>query len=297
MTTLHATGLSAKKAARQVLADKFDAVRKHLLLVFETLTEAERIHKLRVSVRRATAAVDAFAPCLPKREHKRARRMLRTIRRTAGVARDWDVFFPAIAEWMKDQPEGAHPFADALLGWSASKRDSAQTGLTALAEIYPAALDKLVDDTLAALHRPKGDPSAADIGRERVETLQAELAAACEHEPTTDAEYHQVRIVGKRLRYAVEMFAEHIPNAEQIDADMRALQDVLGRFNDGVVGARHLGEFADHFHRFHPTEWERLQPGADALGEHFAAVRDTERQRFREWLASRTNRDPAGVGV
>lgn len=297
MTALHATDLPAKKAARQVLVDKFDAVRKHLLLVFETPTEAERIHKLRVSVRRATAAVDAFAPCLPKREHKRARRMLRTIRRTAGAARDWDVFFPAVAEWGKDQPEGVRPFADALLGWSASKRDSAQAGLTALAEIHPDALDTTAEGTLVALRRPKGEPSAVDIGRERVETLQAELAAACEHEPTADAEYHQVRIVGKRLRYAAEMFAEHIPDAEQIDADMRALQDVLGRFNDGVVGARHLGEFADHFHRFHSTEWERLQPGADVLGEHFTAVRDAGRQRFREWLASRTSRDRVGAGV
>jgi len=291
MTTLQAIDLSAKKAARQMLSDKFDAVRKHLLQVFETPTEAERIHKLRVAVRRATAALDAFAPCLPKREHKHARRVLRAIRRTAGVARDWDVFFPAVAEWVKGQPESVRPFVDALLGWSASKRDSAQVGLTSLSDTFPAALDKLCDDTLAALHRPKGDPSAADIGRERVEALQAELTTACEHEPTADAEYHQIRIVGKRLRYAAEMFAEHVPDAEQIDADMRALQDVLGRFNDGVVGAKHLSEFAEHFQRFHPAEWGRLQPGADALGAHFASVRDAERQRFHEWrTASQASR-------
>lgn len=283
MTTLQATDRSAKKAARQVLSDQFDTVRKHLLLVFETPTEADRIHKLRVAVRRATAALDAFAPCLPKREHKHARRVLRTVRRTAGVARDWDVFFPAVAEWAQGQPEHVRPFADALLGWSASKRHSAQAGLTALSEAFPAALDQLADDTLAALHRPKDDPSAADIGRERVEALRAELAADCEREPTTDAEYHQIRIVGKRLRYAAELFAEHVPDAEQIDADMRALQDVLGRFNDGVVGARHLAEFADHFQRFHSAEWERVRPGADALGQHFAVIRDTERQRFHDW--------------
>lgn len=292
MTTLQQTDLSVKKAARQVLSDKFGSVRKHLLAVFEQPTEAERIHKLRVGVRRATAALDAFAVCLPRRQLKHAKRVLRSLRRTAGAARDWDVFFPAVVAWATTQPESARPFADALLGWSAAKRDSAQAGLTALVEHFPAALDELTDNTLSALRRPKGDPSAADAGRERVAALQTELAAACEHEPATDAEFHAVRIVGKRLRYAAELFAEHVPEAEQIDADMRALQEVLGRFNDGVVGARHLREFADHFTRFHPAEWERLKPGADALGEHFAAVREHERERFREWRVSLASRAP-----
>ena len=282
------TVVSAKKAARRVLSRQFAAVRKHLLLVFENATEAERIHKLRVAVRRATAALDAFAPCLPRPAHKHARRVLRTVRRTAGAARDWDVFFPVVAEWANTQPEAVRPFADALLGWSASKRDSAQAVLTALSDTFPAALDTLSDDTLAALRRPKDDVTVADLGRQRVEALQTDLAAASAHEPASDAEYHEVRIAAKRLRYAAELFAEHVPDAKRIDADMRALQEVLGRFNDGVVGATHLGEFARHFETFHPTAWERLRAGADALGEHFTAIREAERVRFREWRTVRT---------
>jgi CHAD domain-containing protein len=283
MTTLEQTDQSAKKAARRALIPQFGALRKHLLQVLDMPTEAERIHKLRVAVRRATAALDAFAPCLPRRTHRRARRALRDIRRTAGAARDWDVFFPVVGAWANTQPDTVRPFADALLGWSASKRDSAHAGLLRLADAHPAGLDDSLDELLAALRRPKGDPSVADLGRARVAALQAELAAACEHEPTADAEYHTVRIVGKRLRYAAELFADHLPDAERIDDDMRALQDVLGRFNDAVVGESHLTAFADHFQKFHPTEWERLKPGADALGEHFAAVRAAERQRFHEW--------------
>ncbi len=272
--------VSAKKAARRVLSRQFAAVRKHLLLVFNHPTEAERIHKLRVAVRRAAAAVDAFAPCLPRRAHKQARRVLRTVRRTAGAARDWDVFFPVVGEWASAQPDAVRPFADALLGWSASKRDSAQAALTTLSATFPAALDTLSDDTLAALRRPKGDVTVADLGRARVEALQAALSAASEHEPATDAEYHEVRIAAKRVRYAAELFAAHVPDAERIDADMRALQEALGRLNDAVVGATHLGEFALHFETFHPTAWERLTPGAAALGDHFAAMRAAERERF-----------------
>jgi CHAD domain-containing protein len=290
------TAVPAKKAARRVLSRQFAAVRKHLLLVFEHPTEAERIHKLRVAVRRATAALDAFARCLPRKDYKHARRVLRTIRRTAGAARDWDVFFPVVADWESGQPEAVRPFADALLGWSASKRDSAQAALTALSDTFPAALDALSDDTLAALRRPKGDLSVADLGRQRVETLRAELTAASAHEPTSDAEYHEVRIAAKRLRYAAELFAEHTPDAERIDADMRALQEVLGRFNDGVVGATHLGEFARHFQKFHPAAWERLRAGADALGDHFTAVREAERARFREWRSQSTPHPAGAVG-
>lgn len=294
MTTPPPADMPAKKAARRALLHQFEVLRKHLLQVFATPAEAERIHKLRVAVRRATAAVDAFAPCLPRRTHRRARRTLRDVRRAAGAARDWDVFFPAIAGWANTQPDAVRPFADALLGWSASKRDSAHLGLLGLADVHPAGMDDTLDDLVAALRRPKGDPSVAALGRERVAALQAELAAASEHEPTADAEYHRVRIVGKRLRYAAELFADHLPDAEKIDADMRALQDALGRFNDAVVGESHLAAFADHFRKFHPAEWERLKPGADALGEHFAAVRAAERQRFHEWRTQSTPH-PAGA--
>ena len=294
MTTMTTTAdTSAKKAARRVLGGQFAGVRARLLLVFDDPTEAERIHKLRVAVRRTTAALDAFAPCLPRRAHKHARRVLRTVRRTAGSARDWDVFFPVVGEWASGQPEGVRPFTDALLGWSAAKRDSAQAALVALSNTLPSALEDLTADTLAAIRRPKGNPTAAEIGRTRVEALRAEFAAACEHEPTTDAGYHDVRIVAKQLRYAVELFAEHIPDAEQTDAELRAIQDVLGRFNDGVVGAARVAEFAAHFARFHPTDWDRLKPGADALAEHFAKLRDTERERWRSNALASGGRQPA----
>lgn len=282
MSTLELQDTPAKKAARQLLADKFDAVRARLAYTLDTPSDAEGIHKLRVATRRATAAVDAFAPCLSRRAHKQARNTLRHIRRTAGAARDWDVFFPVVALWADAQPAEVRPFADALLGWSAAKRDSAQAGLLALANTP---FDAVAADTLAALRRPRSGASAAVLGRERIETLRAELAAACEHEPVADAEFHRVRILGKRLRYAVELFPGVLPHgeAEQLDAAMRALQDVLGRFNDGVVGAGHVRAFADHFRQFHPVAWERVQLGADALDAHFAALRAAERERFREW--------------
>ncbi|MCU0703372.1 MAG: CHAD domain-containing protein [Fimbriiglobus sp.] len=283
MTTSQLADLPAKKAARRVLTEQFESVRERLLAAFAEPTEPERIHKLRVALRRATAALDAFAPCLPRRIHKHARRELRSIRRTAGAARDWDVFVPVVLEWASAQPETVRSFADALLGWSASKRDSAQTALLGLIDVHPAGLEATLTQLLDHLRRPKGDPTAADLGRERVEILQAELTAAIEHEPTTDEEYHEVRIVGKRLRYAVELIAELLPEADRIDADMRALQESLGHLNDAVVGESHRAAFVNYFLRFHPAEWERLKPGADALAAHFAAVREAERGRFREW--------------
>lgn len=286
MATLELQDLSAKKAARQALADKFDTVRKRLSHTLESPSDAEGIHKLRVAARRATAAVDAFAPCLPRPAFKLARRTLRDLRRAAGAARDWDVFFPAVSGWAASQPAEVWPFTDALLGWAAAKRDSAHAGLLALADVP---FDAVAADTLAAVRRPRGGETAADIGHARIRALQTELDAACETEPVADAEYHQIRIVGKRLRYAVELFPGVLPDetAARLDTDMRALQDVLGRFNDGVVGAERLLAFAIHYRQFHPAEWERLQLGADALDAHFTAVRAAERERFREWRASR----------
>lgn len=287
MSTVQTRGGAAKKAARQILADKFAVVRDRMVAAFEDPTEIERVHKLRVATRRATAAVDAFAPCLPRRAHKLARRTLRHIRRTAGAARDWDVFFPTVVAWADTQPADARPFADALLGWAAAKRHTAESGLAVLAATHLAAFDRTAEQTLAALRRPRTGESAAELGRRRVAELLAAFTAACQLEPTADAELHRVRIAGKRLRYGVELFPDALPpaDADRLDAALRALQDVLGRFNDAAVGSSHLHDFAVHFRQFHPAAWERLQPGAVALGEHYDAVKAEDRVRFRDWRA------------
>jgi CHAD domain-containing protein len=267
--------------ARSVLTARFVTVREALDRVFRHAA-AEPVHKLRVATRRATAALDGFAEWLPRKTYRTTRRWLRDIRQAAGFARDWDVFSGLVSALPVAQPG-----VEAVLGWAAAQRGVAQAAIDALAEHHPAELNRLMAAAVAAVTRPKGDAprTLADLAQTKVGNDVAELSAAVAHEPMTDAHLHEVRIAGKRLRYTLELFERVIP-ADRLDpltARVKALQDVLGRFNDAAVATRHLDDLARHFRVFQPAAWERVRPGVEELSAQFDRVRQIERSQFEAW--------------
>src|SRR2546426_9281030 len=85
--------MPVSEAAQLALSRRLGAVRDRLPdAVFHADDDIEHVHQLRVSTRRAAAALRLFADHLPARLYKKTRRALRAIRRSAGAARDWDVF-------------------------------------------------------------------------------------------------------------------------------------------------------------------------------------------------------------
>src|SRR5438552_2313389 len=85
--------MPGSEAARRTLTLRLGAVRDRLpAAVFHADEDVEHVHQLRVSTRRAAAALRLFADCLPERMHKKTRKSLKALRRSAGEARDWDVF-------------------------------------------------------------------------------------------------------------------------------------------------------------------------------------------------------------
>src|SRR5919204_6722773 len=84
-------------AARRVLIVRLEAVRDYLARALsDSDKDPEYVHQLRVATRRARAALDIFAPCLPAKTYKTAKKHLKGIRRAAGEARDWDVFLASL---------------------------------------------------------------------------------------------------------------------------------------------------------------------------------------------------------
>lgn len=286
---------SVVTAARRHLCERLSAVRDRLSKLAESDgADPEHVHKFRVATRRATAAVRAFADYLPQRVARGAKRTLRDMRRAAGEARDWDVFAAHVIGWAVDRPDAERPGLDALLGWAAAKRDSARVGLDALRDDHPHAAERLIERTVDAVRRPRRGKRSEyrELADRLLAGQRAELSASLAGDDTDDAHLHQIRVCGKRARYTSELFADCLP-AEQrqtAEADLKELQELLGRFHDGVVAGQHLTSFTAHFQAFHPAVWERLRIGADVLAEYWRIVRETERERFREWRQQWGNR-------
>src|SRR5262249_28571229 len=126
------------EAARLVLAARLEVVAKYLpLAVHEASRDAEHVHQLRVGTRRGDAALRIFRDCLPGRTYRHARQRLRTIRRAAGAARDWDVFLQALHQRLRESSADDLPGLDFLTGHAMGQRTAAQAGLGALAEEEP----------------------------------------------------------------------------------------------------------------------------------------------------------------
>jgi CHAD domain-containing protein len=275
-------------AARRVLTVRLEVVRDYLPLALRRADEdPEYVHQLRVGSRRARAALDIFASCLPSKVSKAAKGGLRGIRRAAGEARDWDVFLVGLDAWARRRPVSMRPGLDFLIGYAVARRVVAQSHLEEVGEDYPFSFDRFLAETLASVTRPQ-DPRFRTLG-DLAQPLLSGLLKDLEHSAAGDLDdhdhLHQVRIIGKRLRYAMEVFADCFepPFREQIYPDVEAMQEILGNANDSHVACRRLEAIREQAKALSPLEWKRLQPGIGALLRHHRHRGPQERQRFREW--------------
>jgi CHAD domain-containing protein len=282
-------------AAKAVLAARFEVVRHYLPLAVEKPYEdVEHVHQLRVGTRRAAAALRVFADALPRKHLKETRRTLRTIRRAAGDARDWDVFLVGLPTAKPLAAAAAKPTLDFLLGYAFGERAAAQTRLAeAASEAGPLFVDQSLDLPTRA-HKPQGPSAPADFGALAGQYLGdhfGEFTAAAEANPTETPALHALRIQGKRLRYAIEIFADCFPPVLKQDVYplVERLQEELGDVQDAVVGMERLTGIRDRVQAVMPAELPRVRKGIDGLMAVLKAKVPAGKKAFvawrKEWLA------------
>ncbi len=276
-------------AARRVLTVRLEVVRDYLpKALHEADKDPENVHQLRVGTRRAGAAVEIFARCLPDKIYRSARRQLRRVRRAAGEARDWDVFLLALMEWGDNAAEKCRPGVDYLHGYAMARRAAAQEHLCAAAPDEPFAFDRLLADVVSAVDQGDGagpEETLIDLAQPLLAGLLKELDRAANQDLNDYENLHRVRIVGKRLRYAMEVFADCFAEGfrEQMYPAVEEMQEILGLANDSYVGARRLGELRDRLRAAWPDEWKRVKFGVEALLRYHRRRLPQERKRFLKW--------------
>lgn len=277
------------EAARHVLFVRLQVVKDYLpRAALEADDDVEYVHQLRVGTRRADAALRIFAVCLPKKAYRKARRCLRDIRRAAGAARDWDVFLVELLKREMSADAQHRGGLDFLIGYALGQRAAAHAELEAVHRTEGPMFETFLVHTLDALRPP--DESASpkilvDLARPMLFERLKDLEQAALADLTAYAQLHQVRIAGKHLRYAMEVFADCFdptfrttlyPRIEQ-------LQEILGRANDSHVAVERLTALRDRLHRTCPSAWPRLQPGFEQLLRSHQRRLPQDRRRFVKW--------------
>jgi CHAD domain-containing protein len=275
------------QAARHALALRLDVVRQRLpQAVHEADADPEYVHQLRVGTRRADAALRIFRGCLPPKVYKSARNRLRRLRRAAGAARDWDVFLAEVLGRLPSLPAAQKPGLDFLAGYATGQRAVAHEALTEEGEAQIADFDAFLAGVVDGVRTDGGaTDTLLNLARPLLADRVVRLEEAAADDLTDYSKLHQVRIAGKRLRYAMEVFAGCFPLsfADELYPQIEEMQETLGRANDSHVAAERLAGLRGYLRKARPEGWGRLRVGVEGLLRSHQRRLPLERRRFLRW--------------
>ncbi len=276
-------------AARHTLFVRLQVVRDSLPpVVGHADDDPEYVHQLRVGTRRADAALRIFRCCLPDKTFKAARRRLRSVRRAAGDVRDWDVFLLELQGRLHQAPAKHGPGLDFLIGCGLGQRDQATAELQSIAECQLEDFEAFISETVASLRLANGydhRTTLLKLARPMLTGLREELEEKASGDLTDYPHLHQVRIAGKRLRYAMEVFGDCFPASfkEELYPRIEEMQEMLGRANDSHVACERLTRLRESLRERWANDWKRWQPGVEGLLRYHQRRLPQERRRFLRW--------------
>ena len=275
----------AVDAARAVLAARLGGVRHYFPLAVGSPGAVENVHQLRVATRRAAAALRLFRPLVPAKPYKSLRGTLRAVRTAAGHARDWDVFSLGLAASPALQKPPMDAARDFLTTYALGCRAAAQHELDAAALTQTESLETVSSHLLDALKAGDGEPFAT-VAEESLGELFDQLALDIDADPKTAEELHALRIQGKRLRYAMELFADCYapPFALVLYPAVEALQEHLGDIQDGEVGTARLSAIVADLQRLRPDAAKLVRPAVTKLKAEVAARAAAAKKSYRAWV-------------
>ena len=287
----------ADAAAVQILRRLVDVIELNLPGTLAD-TDSEFLHDLRVAVRRTRALQRELRGVFAPEPLRAFRDGFKELQRITGPTRDLDVQlleFAALTEGLpaevaSDVGPLRRLLEDHLHVERAEMVRALASGPTrALLDNWSDYLDRLVASDESArpdAPRPVGDVVGVRIAK--VYRRMVKAGAAIDDETPAEA-LHELRKLGKELRYLLEFFASLYP-AEVVKpmvTSLKGLQDVLGRFQDREVQATLLRSLGD--------EVASLEGGAAALmamgvlvqrlGEEQAQARTQFAESFAEFAA------------
>ena len=130
--------LAASRAVEARAADLF----AHADGVLD-LEDIEPLHDMRVASRRLRAALEMFAPCFPRKRHKRALKAVKGLADALGERRDRDVSIAFLADFLEEAPAAEQSRLEILIARLRGEQEEANERLAPL--LAEKRLEKLRD--------------------------------------------------------------------------------------------------------------------------------------------------------
>jgi CHAD domain-containing protein len=218
--------------------------------------DTEFLHDLRVAVRRTRALQRELRGVFAPEPLATFREGFRWLQAITGPTRDLDVYLLGFGRFREALPGNAGVDLDALEEVLIEERKNALRRMAralrsdkaaALLADWSAFVDALV--RAPADDRPDAHTSIGELAGRRIQKVYRQMVRrgqAIEDDGPAEA-LHDLRKQGKELRYLLEFFAPLYPAdvVRPMVKRLKALQDVLGRFQDAEVQAGMLLEHRD----------------------------------------------------
>lgn len=235
-------------AAYSALRKRFRLIEQYLASSISSPKDIENIHKLRVSIRRTSTALSAFSFLFPKATQQRLRHVLKFLRQWAGELRDLDIVIHSLQETEKTLQSSQSNLLliiREMLHYFTKQR-----------EYQYVSLNELYYHIINNNWHKKWNTSIQNIGfkHQTTEIYLGQLAPRLIKKAwsefylqsfenlTNELELHKLRILGKRIRYLIELFAYSLPEEFRTTTyqSFVSLQETLGAINDVRTVIRRL---------------------------------------------------------
>ena len=214
--------------------------------------DPERLHDMRVAVRRMRSALRVFGKALPERRVTSLNAELKWLAGALGDVRDLDVYLENLRLRRDAMDEGLRPSLDLYIACQREIREKARRRL--LEVLGTKRFERFLSRLREFLRNGPPKRPVAPVAAEPVlvvapKLIEKRLKRALKGLKRTgrdspDAGLHALRIQCKRLRYTCEFFADlYGQPVRKLIRRVKKLQDVLGRHQDACVAQEMVGDF------------------------------------------------------
>jgi CHAD domain-containing protein len=287
------------EALELIFRQRYRGVLHYLPLAEDRADESmEYVHKLRVWCRRLAAALDVLAESFPEAPRQNLLELLQKIRRTCGKARDLDVRRTFLESLLKLASVEDAAVIELLCERTVCRRERVQRNVRRRLDKFGARLKEVGEELLSSLQSANqvatdGFASFGNTGRRILANELANLWAVAAQDLESPQTLHQLRIAGKHLRYAFEIFIPALDGTFRDDfyPQLEGIQNLLGEIhdaNEAIAVYRRMkkkwkgwrGRKKWDRQGLSGFRWRELRAGLDAVLLAYAQQADHARTEF-----------------
>jgi CHAD domain-containing protein len=292
----------ADRAAGRILEALLDVIEANLPGAVADI-DSEFLHDLRVSVRRTRSLLRQLRAAFPADPLQHFRAEFRWLQGVTGPSRDLDVYVLEFDEFSATLPEQRRPELGPLRELLVERRVRERRRMVRALRsertrrlltdwrLFVTGLEEPGAAAGPAAEYPVGQIASARIAKVYRRIVKAGKRIDDSSQPQA---LHELRKQGKELRYLLEFFAGLYPAhvTKPMLRTLKALQDMLGRFQDREVQAQLIRSLGEEVRTLDDGAAALLAMGqlVDRLEEQQAEARAEFAERFAAF-ASRRQRD------